>query len=602
MNVSTRWRVPITTALACCLVAAVSGQATYSPSTSSMPSDNGSALVPTVQPVDTPQPTNFTLPPVPSPIPAVPSDPPTPMPQDTPAPTEEPTSEAPVSEEPTPSPIAPLITPSPTKAPVTSTPSSAPSTAKPTSASPVTVAPTTLPPSRSPTKQPTDAPVTNAPVTDMPTGAPQEFPTTSRPTNKPVTKSPSASPTTVPSASVFTLSPTTLSPTVNAKSQTPTTKLLGPTSVTNLKVTLTGIDKVPDATQWARATARYFQDFYNGDSDDFLSVQANVYDAVVKVDLVSENSTGVGRKLLSFLRGRSLQTAAVEVAYTQTTIYRTKDSDIDIYDIVEAPLMTSDSRDQYVATLKDMDGYESLTEASAITMPDDGGDKVVDGGGDSGGLSIGAIIGIACGGAALIILIGGFIYMRSGGDKDSFSDDDRVASTQSATGTSAEPQTSASSMPTYGDQSVATVDYDYSKAYGGAGNYSLSDAGGTLGSRTRQTAADPALLPGSGGTIFSDDQTFDQAYEGVREELLDVYAPAGKLGVVIDTPNDGPPIVHAVKDTSPIADKVQVGDKLVAVDDEDVRDMTAIKVSKLISRKSTNASRKLTIIRSVADR
>lgn len=330
----------------------------------------------------------------------------------------------------------------------------------------------------------------------MPTGAPQEFPTTSRPTNKPVTKSPSASPTTVPSASgkpssqpsfnpslslipsvsptllassnpsthpsihpsiqpsvsVFTLSPTTLSPTVNAKSQTPTTKLLGPTSVTNLKVTLTGIDKVPDATQWARATARYFQDFYNGDSDDFLSVQANVYDAVVKVDLVSENSTGVGRKLLSFLRGRSLQTAAVEVAYTQTTIYRTKDSDIDIYDIVEAPLMTSDSRDQYVATLKDMDGYESLTEASAITMPDDGGDKVVDGGGDSGGLSIGAIIGIACGGAALIILIGGFIYMRSGGDKDSFSDDDRVASTQSATGTSAEPQTSASSMPTYGDQ------------------------------------------------------------------------------------------------------------------------------------------------------
>ena len=123
-----------------------------------------------------------------------------------------------------------------------------------------------------------------------------------------------------------------------------------------------------------------------------------------------------------------------------------------------------------------------------------------------------------------------------------------------------------------------------------------------MGSRTRQTAADPALLPGSGGTIFSDDQTFDQAYEGVREELLDVYAPAGKLGVVIDTPNDGPPIVHAVKDTSPIADKVQVGDKLVAVDDEDVRDMTAIKVSKLISRKSTNASRKLTIIRSVPDR
>ena len=67
-----------------------------------------------------------------------------------------------------------------------------------------------------------------------------------------------------------------------------------------------------------------------------------------------------------------------------------------------------------------------------------------------------------------------------------------------------------------------TVDYDYSKAYGGAGNYSLSDAGGTLGSRTRLTAADAALVPSSAGTIFSDDNTFDQAYEGVREELLDI--------------------------------------------------------------------------------
>jgi C-terminal processing protease CtpA/Prc len=86
-------------------------------------------------------------------------------------------------------------------------------------------------------------------------------------------------------------------------------------------------------------------------------------------------------------------------------------------------------------------------------------------------------------------------------------------------------------------------------------------------------------------------------YEDVREILLDVYAPAGKLGVVIDTPNDGAPMIHAVKETSPIVDKVRVGDKLVAVDDVDVRAMTAMKVSKLISKKGSNPSRKLTIIR-----
>jgi hypothetical protein len=35
----------------------------------------------------------------------------------------------------------------------------------------------------------------------------------------------------------------------------------------------------------------------------------------------------------------------------------------------------------------------------------------------------------------------------------------------------------------------------------------------------------------------------------------------------------------------------------VAVDDENVTNMTAIKVSKLISKKSANPSRKLTVIR-----
>jgi PDZ domain-containing secreted protein len=54
-----------------------------------------------------------------------------------------------------------------------------------------------------------------------------------------------------------------------------------------------------------------------------------------------------------------------------------------------------------------------------------------------------------------------------------------------------------------------------------------------------------------------------------------------------------------VKDSSPIADKIRVGDKLVAVDDQDVRTMTAIQVSKLISKKSVNASRKMTVIRNV---
>lgn len=143
--------------------------------------------------------------------------------------------------------------------------------------------------------------------------------------------------------------------------------------------------------------------------------------------------------------------------------------------------------------------------------------------------------------------------------------------------------------------SVATVDYDYSKAYGGAGDTSVvSSVGGTLGDATRQTAGDVAAAGAAGrialGASYDDNRM-------PREQVIVVEAPAGKLGVVIDTPDDGAPVVHAVKDTSVIADKIRVGDKLIKVDDEDVRSMTAIKVSKLISKKSANPVRRLTIVR-----
>ena len=84
-----------------------------------------------------------------------------------------------------------------------------------------------------------------------------------------------------------------------------------------------------------------------------------------------------------------------------------------------------------------------------------------------------------------------------------------------------------------------------------------------------------------------------------QEEILEVFAPAGKLGVVIDTPNNGVPMVHNIKESCPIKDQLQVGDRLIAVDDEDVRNMTAVMVSKLISLKSSNETRKFTVGRAV---
>ena len=146
--------------------------------------------------------------------------------------------------------------------------------------------------------------------------------------------------------------------------------------------------------------------------------------------------------------------------------------------------------------------------------------------------------------------------------------------------------------------SVATADYDYSKAYGGVGDASLSSAGGTLGSNPQhQSAAGGAALGALDDGASSDDSVYFDRGLNANEEVIHVYAPPGKLGVVIDTPDDGFPVVHAVKNTSVIADQIAVGDKLVAVDDEDVRSMTAIRVSKMISKRGNNPSRKLTIVR-----
>ena len=87
-------------------------------------------------------------------------------------------------------------------------------------------------------------------------------------------------------------------------------------------------------------------------------------------------------------------------------------------------------------------------------------------------------------------------------------------------------------------------------------------------------------------------------YDDAPKELLTIYAPPGKLGIVIDSPDDGAPVIHDVKDTSPIFEEVRRGDRLVAVDGEDARAMTAVKVSRLIGGRGSSP-RKLTLVRDV---
>ena len=74
----------------------------------------------------------------------------------------------------------------------------------------------------------------------------------------------------------------------------------------------------------------------------------------------------------------------------------------------------------------------------------------------------------------------------------------------------------------------------------------------------------------------------------------DIYAPAGKLGIIVDTSRDGP-VIHSIKGDSPLIGKVFIGDYIVAIDDEDTSDWSSHYVTKLVARKSGSV-RKLTLL------
>lgn len=133
--------------------------------------------------------------------------------------------------------------------------------------------------------------------------------------------------------------------------------------------------------------------------------------------------------------------------------------------------------------------------------------------------------------------------------------------------------------------------------YGG----SVSTEGMTLGNQSFATSAFLSVGDGGRPRCMSDDASFfEQSCTSLNMDVIHVFAPSGKLGIALDTPDNGCPIVHAVKVISPIHGKIMVGDKLVAIDDEDVSYLTAIKISKILNRKSSQVTRKLTVLRVIA--
>ena len=88
-------------------------------------------------------------------------------------------------------------------------------------------------------------------------------------------------------------------------------------------------------------------------------------------------------------------------------------------------------------------------------------------------------------------------------------------------------------------------------------------------------------------------QTADLEHTSILKS--ECYAPPGKLGIAIDTVN-GQPVLHRVKETSPLFGVLRRLDIIIAVDEVDTSSMSAAVVTSLMAKK-IGKQRKITFLR-----
>lgn len=562
---------------------------------------------PTVEPLEEPSqkptlpPTRFpTSPPVP-----FPTEPPTPMPTlpPTPSPTNEPSVDptaAPTPSTPSPSlrPSAhptPQPTPQPTPEPSTNptiTPSFWPSYRPSLTKSQDPTPSGTLEPSISP--QPSASPTVSYQPTNFPTDTPSAVPSLSP------SRAPSSVPSFVPSLVLQT----------------------GMVKEARMRLFILKRMNEVDVNVWTSTT------------EDFLMAHLREVKPpleVVELTVTIVQQIAANRRYLQQLNGGG----SLLVVFNVSIAYRSQVDDDDVDLLVWSAFDLLQDRTEYILKLQkrsltfqevelvqfSVEGYEP----PATLAPTPGKKDTV---------NIGVIVGATVGGVALIILVILLFLRRCSEKNDPEEHDEEIKGLGALPSTNknmkvsteilVEPQDDVSTLgdPMYGqggmimggmekDEITASVgdDYDYTKRYRSIRDpLSIAD---TTNTRDRTASEDMSKMSSvqstsmsklgkMGENLFADDASFEEQFFSDPEERFDVVAPAGKLGMVIDTPNGGIPVVHAIKDTSVLADQIRVGDRLLSVDGEDCTGMTAMQVSKMISLKSEKPARVLVFTRSAS--
>ena len=377
-----------------------------------------------------------------------------------------------------------------------------------------------------------------------------------------------------------------------------------------LAMTLRGVDDIEDRGAWREATAAHVEKFFNDGGGGGGSSSGVLSDLTVDILIyqVDRRSRGRWRRALrggTKTRGRRRRRrdeadddgggeSYAQVVYRQRSSYRTTDPQT--YDeayVAMEPFLSREDRASYILSLRDLSSHYDPVESVGVRLappPDElaavaeevevencGGDD----GDDDGGMSrstIYAIVGSACGGAVLIAALALLAYRRGRNSGKEY---------MSSVGNGP-----ASSMRRFDGDDAGGSDVDLVSSTVRRADVESPGTKGTSG-----YLDDLTLIPTS---LSSSPRGVGTGPPATTNVLLDVIVPPGKLGIVVETPPQGGcAYVCKIKDSCPVRDDVRLEDRIIAVDDEDVQTMNAVKLSKMLARRSGNAVRKITVLRVV---
>lgn len=390
----------------------------------------------------------------------------------------------------------------------------------------------------------------------------------------------------------------------------------------------------------------------SGEKD--VNVEVTIEDVVQRLRL--EGRRRLGGEDRSRILQEEEEMKPLWISFRTTLEFYSKQPKWDGSKLIAAGFITTDQQAEYISELR-KEGQGLFGTVESMEMSVNGQvitESTVVNKNKAQGNSMTYIIAGAVGGALLLFVIGGGVYYkkrrnrrRSGSSRrypeKQSTNDFYKGNGNSGTMMSSPPNKSfpppppqnsspvgdyfGTIEPRHGEDDVSTLgdpyigDVHVNQAMGGDNTVteSLMSSGNDMYvygiSRPRMNTGDSSRM-GGGSTIntssnrmtFQDDGTMEEFY-GTPDatnyhsekdsdfEHITVVARSGVLGIVIDNPSRTTPVVHAIKESSILNGRVQVGDLLMSVDEVDCRGMTAVAVSKLIGSRSQNPTRTLRLLR-----